>query len=111
MPMESPQIPPKPRSEVYRPDLVRLPPLTPWRRLWRRFLQALVRLVVRLALRFEVHGEANLPRGGPMLVVSNHLGDADLVVGLAASRFPFDAIAKVELYDLPLVGWLLHSYG
>ncbi len=109
--MESHPIPPKPRSEVYRPELVRLPPLTPARRAWRRVVQTLVWLVVRLTLRLEVRSNVRLPENGPLLVVSNHLGDADLVVGLAVAKVPFDAIAKVELYDLPFVGWLLHSYG
>ncbi len=109
--MESHPIPPKPRSTTYRPELVRLPPLTSARRAWRRVVQALVWLLVRLTLRLELRGEARLPEKGPLLVVSNHLGDADLVIGLAVAKVPFDAIAKVELYDLPFVGWLLHSYG
>jgi 1-acyl-sn-glycerol-3-phosphate acyltransferase len=46
-----------------------------------------------------------------MLLISNHLGDADVVIGLAVCRNPFDVISKVELYDHPIAGSLLETYG
>ena len=44
-------------------------------------------------------------------MVSNHLGDADGVVGLAFAKMPFDLLGKIELYDFPVVGKLMDWYG
>ncbi|MBL7161309.1 MAG: 1-acyl-sn-glycerol-3-phosphate acyltransferase [Anaerolineales bacterium] len=102
---------PKPESSIYRPELVRLPELTLRRRFVRRLLHGLVRLAVKLVIKLEVRGREHFPKHGPLLVVSNHLGDADLVVGLALSLIPVDFLGKVELFDFPIAGWLLESYG
>lgn len=103
--------PPKPRSELFRPDLTRLPRITFWRRLLRSFLRGLGRLLVRILTRATVSGLENYPDRGPFLIVSNHLGDADAVLHLAfLPRLP-DAVAKVEMYDFPFVGKLMDAYG
>lgn len=103
--------PPKPRTETLRTDLVRLPRLTRGRMFVRRLLRGLARLLVWLFTKAEVRGLENVPPQGPVLAVTNHLGDADLVVGMAFSpRIP-DTLAKVELYDFPLLGKLLDAYG
>ena len=44
-------------------------------------------------------------------MVSNHLGDADGIVGLAFAKTPFDLLGKIELYDFPVVGKLMDWYG
>ncbi len=44
-------------------------------------------------------------------MVANHLGDADVVLGLAFSPRPLELIAKAELYDFPVLGWILDQYG
>jgi 1-acyl-sn-glycerol-3-phosphate acyltransferase len=67
--------------------------------------------VVKLLIKLDVRGRENYPAQGPMLMVSNHLGDADLVVGLALAPRPFDLMGKIELYDFPVVGWLMQIYG
>lgn len=103
--------PSKPVAERFRPEITRLPPLTPWRRAARWFLVRLVRLVVHLLTQVEMIGAENTPQQGPVLVVSNHLGDADLVLGLAFSARPLDAVSKADLYDIPLLGWLMEIYG
>ncbi|MEA3349809.1 MAG: lysophospholipid acyltransferase family protein [Chloroflexota bacterium] len=103
--------PKKPQSSVYRPDLVRLPALTLGRRIVRRLWKGLVWIVVKIFIRVDLHGRERLPKHGPMLVVSNHLGDADAVVGLALSPSLFDVMGKIELYDIPVLGWLMDAYG
>jgi 1-acyl-sn-glycerol-3-phosphate acyltransferase len=52
-----------------------------------------------------------IPQKGPVLLVSNHLGDADVIVGLAVTTSPFDVMGKIELYDHPVAGRLMESYG
>jgi len=103
--------PSKPVTKRVRPEITRLPALTPWRRAARWFLVRLVRLMVRLLTRVQVSGTENTPQQGPVLVVSNHLGDADLVLGLAFSARPLDALTKADLYDIPVLGWLMEIYG
>ena len=101
----------KPISEVYRPELTRLPPLSRQRRILRRIIKGLIWLIARLLLKITLTGQAYIPREGPLLIVSNHLGDADVVVGLSLAEGPFDFMGKVELYDIPLVGKLMDWYG
>lgn len=103
--------PPKPVSEVWRPDLTRLPPPTRGRRLFRRFVRFLCRVVIAVCTRASVGGLENYPRRGPALVVINHLGDADSVLALAClPEFP-EIVAKIELRKLPLLGPGMDALG
>lgn len=105
--------PPKPITDVWRPDLVRLAPLTFPRRLFRLFAKRLAQLLTLLLLRAKVQGLENFPLRGPALIVFNHLGDADTVLILAALPFksPAEGIGKIELNDHWFVGPLFRAYG
>jgi 1-acyl-sn-glycerol-3-phosphate acyltransferase len=104
-------IPPKPLSQVRRVDITRLPRLTRKRHLARRLIIGLARFLTWAGTRTRFTGGENLPRKGPALVVANHLGDADFVVGLACAPIVVDAFAKAELSTYPLLGKLLDAYG
>jgi 1-acyl-sn-glycerol-3-phosphate acyltransferase len=104
-------IEPKPVSQVWRPDLVRLPHLTPARRAFRAFSHGLLRLLARTCLDLKTEGVENIPRRGPLLIVINHLGDADAVAIISALPHGPDALGKVELYDYGLLGRLIDLYG
>jgi 1-acyl-sn-glycerol-3-phosphate acyltransferase len=68
--------------------------------------------VVSISLRLDIQGLENLPEQGPALFVSNHLGDADLIVGIAISPAEnVEVLAKSELYEFPILGKLLDIYG
>lgn len=101
----------KPRSEQIHPEITRLPALTLWRRLFRFVFRSLVRLVVGTCTRIYVEGLENLPRKGPLIIVSNHLGDADVLIGMAVTSIPVDIIVKSELYYYPVLGKILDAYG
>lgn len=101
----------KPISEVYRPELTRLPPLSRRRKLVRWLIKTLCWMVTRLLIKTTIQGHEYFPREGPLLIVSNHLGDADAIVGLAFTKAPFDVMGKIELYDFPLFGKLMDWYG
>jgi 1-acyl-sn-glycerol-3-phosphate acyltransferase len=94
-----------------RAELVGLPPLPPWRRAVRRLLKVLSQFLVWLCTHPEVCGLENFPKQGPVLIVINHLGDVDAVLGLAYAPVCIDTLAKQELYDIPIVGALMHAYG
>ncbi len=56
----------------------------------------------------EVEGEDNLPDSGPVVLVGNHQGYADIAACFAAFRkFQFGFVAKQELSKIPLYGpWM-----
>ena len=103
--------PAKPRSQAFHKGLTRLPVLTRRRKITRCVLHGLARFLVAILTDVEVSGLENLPRRGPAMVVANHLGDADVVVGLAFVPFEIEAVAKVELYELPILGFLMDAFG
>jgi 1-acyl-sn-glycerol-3-phosphate acyltransferase len=110
MPVEE-TISPKPRSEVVNPQLTRLAQLTLGRKVLRHFVRWLSKLLVFLWTRSELIGSENIPQKGPALLVSNHLGDADLILGFAYAPPIVEPFAKIELYDIPILGRLLDAYG
>jgi 1-acyl-sn-glycerol-3-phosphate acyltransferase len=101
----------KPRTEVYRPDLIRLPRLNFWRRSFQFIFRSVCRLALFLFARCEVRGLENFPKSGPALVVVNHLGDADGILGVAYFPAYVIALAKMELYSFPIVGKVMDAYG
>jgi 1-acyl-sn-glycerol-3-phosphate acyltransferase len=110
MPDKIPPLP-KPVTEVWKPELVRLPQLTFARRAFRKFAHGLVKFISWLCLRVTVEGLENLPQRGPLLIVINHLGDADVPALISSLPFTPDALGKIELYDLPILGRLMDWYG
>lgn len=104
-------LPPKPVTEVWKPELVRLPRLTRLRRAFRYFSHGLLKLIAQICLNVTVEGMEKFPKTGPLLIVMNHLGDADAVAVVSALPVPPDALGKIELYDLPILGKLMDWYG
>jgi 1-acyl-sn-glycerol-3-phosphate acyltransferase len=102
---------PKPVSEVWRPELVRLPEMTRSRIAFRAFAHGLIKLIAKICLKVTSEGMENFPRKGPVLVVINHIGDADVPALISALPYPLDALGKIELYDLPVLGKLIDWYG
>lgn len=103
--------PPKPITEVWRPDLVALPQLTLARRLFREFTRGLFKLMTFFTMRATVTGMENFPKRGPALIVINHLGDADAVLLGASIPFMIDGMGKIELNEHWLVGPVFNAYG
>jgi 1-acyl-sn-glycerol-3-phosphate acyltransferase len=79
-----------------------------------RAAAALFRLVLRAAARVEVHVEAPPPREGPLIVVANHISNADppLVIGWLTPLLgrQMHILAKEALFVGP-IGWFLRSQG
>jgi 1-acyl-sn-glycerol-3-phosphate acyltransferase len=101
----------KPKTERIRPEITRLPGLTPFRKLVRWSWKLASRLLILIFTRPMVFGLDNFPEQGPAIVVVNHLGDADIILGVAFLPSRIDALAKSELYDFPLLGRLMDAFG
>jgi 1-acyl-sn-glycerol-3-phosphate acyltransferase len=74
-------------------------------------MRGILRLLWFLCLKAEVRGLENLPESGPALLVTNHLGDADTPLLVTTLPVELDAIGKIEMYDFPVIGKLMHWYG
>jgi 1-acyl-sn-glycerol-3-phosphate acyltransferase len=60
---------------------------------------------------YEVEGQENLPPGGPLLLVFNHLAWWDAPVAMAALPWRMTAIALKDLQRVPVTGQLLSLSG
>ena len=105
-----PSHPPKPVTDVWRPDLVALPSLTPARRAFRAFMRGLMKLVTIFTMRPVISGLENFQKHKPALIVINHLGDADVVLLGASIPTTIDGMGKIELID-EWVGPIMRAYG
>ena len=106
-----PSLPPKPITDVWRPDLVALPRLTFARRALRVFTRVAAKLLAFFTMSATVTGLENSPKHGPALIVINHLGDADAVLVMATLPITIEGMGKIELNDHWFVGPVFRSYG
>ncbi|MFN8384402.1 MAG: lysophospholipid acyltransferase family protein [Anaerolineales bacterium] len=108
---DKPSLPPKPVTLLWRPELVRLPKLTLARRLFRVFGHGLIKFVAKVCVSVTVEGLENFPKKGPLMIVINHLGDADTPAIISTLPIPPDALGGIELYEIPVLGKLMDWYG
>jgi 1-acyl-sn-glycerol-3-phosphate acyltransferase len=74
-------------------------------------MRLLAGILIRLFTRTRTYGLEHFPSTGPALAVINHLGDADVILLLAALPVPMDGLGKIELHDFPVLGPLMDLYG
>lgn len=71
----------------------------------------LLRAVLWFVGRWTVTGREHLPAEGGVIVVSNHLNNADPpIIGAAIARRRVRFMAKIELFRPPF-SWVIRSYG
>lgn len=71
----------------------------------------LVRWVARWCCSLEVVGRDRVPAHGGVIVAANHVSYLDIpIVGCSLARRA-DFLAKVELFNNPVVGWLFRRLG
>jgi len=64
------------------------------------------RILIGLAgIRVEVRGMENIPRGVPVVLLSNHQGAFDIPALQAFLPLQFRWVAKKSLFKIPIIGW------
>lgn len=67
---------------------------------------------IRGPLRLRVRGREHLPSEGPVLIVSNHISQADPpILGVATLPRKSYYMAKIELFRIPLLGRIIYGLG
>ena len=74
-------------------------------------LPANLRIAVLLLSRLEVKGKENLPKRGPLLVVSNHMSIADPVILLCMLGRRVYFMAKEELFRSKMSAFFVGGFG
>lgn len=74
-------------------------------------LRAVLLGILRPLLGVRIEGLANVPTGGGVLMVANHLHNADPILLQIAAPRPIHFMAKRELFGLPLIGAVIRRVG
>ncbi len=80
-----------------------------------------VRRVLRFLLRYigftllakvnRVEGQENIPESGPAILMINHIAFIDSIVVLHVTKRDIVPMAKIEVYDYPVIGIFPHLWG
>lgn len=74
-------------------------------------LHKIIELFFKYICKWQVFGRENLPQSGPVIIISNHVGNWDsLALGIAMNR-QVCYMAKQELFDIPLLGFIIKRLG
>jgi 1-acyl-sn-glycerol-3-phosphate acyltransferase len=76
----------------------------------RRVLRAILLAILRVVLRLRVEGAERAPHEG-VLVVSNHLHNADPILTTIAYPYPIHYMAKKEVFRIPVLKLILRWAG
>lgn len=78
--------------------------------LWWHFCHMLCVIWFAFCYRFRFFGQHNIPRTGPVLLISNHQSMLDpIIVGLGSSHRQFYAMARATLWKTKWLGWVMDS--
>ncbi len=69
------------------------------------------KITLKLFADYKIEGRENIPKSGPLLVVSNHLSNLDPAIVAAALPRPPVFLAKKELFKYSVGAFLMRSYG
>ncbi|HLZ23621.1 MAG TPA: lysophospholipid acyltransferase family protein [Ktedonobacterales bacterium] len=79
------------------------------------FLYGLLRLIVNLVhpliARLHIEGVERIPASGPVIIAMNHVAWVDTVLAAVRCPRPFQYMAKIELFSVPVIGFLIKRWG
>ncbi len=70
-----------------------------------------VHILVFFCTKRDIKGKNNVPKTGPVIVVSNHMNNADPPVLDYAVRRNISWLTKAEWFKTPVIGWLFKVSG
>jgi 1-acyl-sn-glycerol-3-phosphate acyltransferase len=70
-----------------------------------------VRALLFLDTSRDVKGKENVPRKGPLIIVSNHLNNADAPILTAEMPREVSWLTKAEWFKTPFIGWMFGAGG
>ncbi len=79
--------------------------------LYHAFKWSVVSPVLHGYLRGRIYGAENVPKEGPLVVVSNHASDFDPPIVSCSLRRPVAFMAKEELFKIPVLKQGIELYG
>jgi 1-acyl-sn-glycerol-3-phosphate acyltransferase len=77
----------------------------------RKLLNALLRLLYFILIKLEVTGQENVPPAGPLILMINHIDGMDPFIVVGVFPRPVTPMAKIEVFDIPMIGTLAEAYG
>ncbi|GAB4524937.1 MAG: hypothetical protein OHK0046_40160 [Anaerolineae bacterium] len=83
----------------------------PRRRFTRRVFKTVGNLLVNLLTRTRVTGEENLPSGGPLLLVGNHIGMLEVVLMIIRNPYVVEMIGAGDIPLAPFINPFVKFYG
>ncbi len=83
----------------------------PRRLLLRYLLRRLGRIALRLLTRTSVQGRANLPAGGPLILVGNHVALMEVVLMTLLVPWEIEIIGTGDIPMDPRYAWLVRLWG
>lgn len=75
-----------------------------------RLVYILSNILSRILFRLEKKGIENFPEEGQVILASNHLSFLDPVLIPTASKRRMHFMAKAELFEVPVLGWLIRKF-
>lgn len=81
------------------------------RGVWFKLVRAILLNVLAPFFPLRIEGLEHVPRTGPMLLVANHLHNADPILLSIAFPRPVHFMAKKELFSTPVVKWIIRRVG
>jgi len=77
----------------------------------RKLINTLLRVLYFVLFKLEVSGKENAPPTGPLILMINHIDALDPFIVVGVFPRPITPMAKIEIFDIPLVGFLSRAYG
>jgi 1-acyl-sn-glycerol-3-phosphate acyltransferase len=68
-------------------------------------------MAFRIILRVELRGLENVPLQGPAIIAISHSSFLDPLIAGAYSPRDVVPMAKIEAFNLPVIGWIIRAYG